>query len=100
MVFDRDYLPVLYRVQSLAMNAQRLAEVPALKLFPSATVFIQTVVDKDQVSISPKWEFDKASRPAWVAQLLALDNGRESNLDYKGWIRPNMRRSVVVPADA
>jgi hypothetical protein len=98
VVFAQDYLAVLHRKHALQADAKHLAEVPTIKLFPAATVFVETSVDKEHPSIMPKWEIDEQSRPAWVQELLALDDGRESFLEYKDWLKPNIKQPVQVPA--
>ncbi len=98
VIFEQDYLAVMYRKHSLQADADHFAEVPTMKLFPAATVFVETTVDRQFLSILPRWEIDKESRPAWVEELLGLDDGRESSLEYKDWLRPNARQAVHVPA--
>jgi hypothetical protein len=97
-VFEQDYLAVMYRRHSLQADAARFAEVPTIKLFPAATVFVETTVDRQFLSIMPTWEIDEDSRPAWIGDLLGLHDGRESSLEYKDWLPPNARRAVHVPA--
>lgn len=98
IVFEQDYLAVMYRRHELKTDADHFAEVPTIKLFPAAEVFVETQVDKKHVSIMPKWEIDKSSRPAWIEDLLALDNNRESSLEYDDWLTINARQSIPVPA--
>lgn len=98
VVFERDYLAVMYRRHSLQADKDHFAEVPTMKLFPAATVLVETAADKEHLSIMPVWEIDKSSRPEWIAELLALDNGRESDLEYHRWLKPNARQPVPVPS--
>jgi hypothetical protein len=98
VAFEQDYLAVMHRRHSLIPGPDHFAEVPTLKLFPAATVLVETVIDKEHPSIMPRWEIDEGSRPAWVAELLGLDDGRESFLEYKDWLKPNARQPVHVPA--
>lgn len=98
VVFEQDYLGVLHRRHALQADPEHLAEVPTIKLFPAATVFVETSVAKEHPSIMPKWEIESQSRPAWVQELLALNDGRESFLEYKDWLKPNTRQPVHVPA--
>jgi hypothetical protein len=98
VAFEQDYLAVMYRKHSLKAGPDHFAEVPTIKLFPAATVLVETVIDKEHPSIMPMWEIDEGSRPAWVAELLGLDDGRESFLEYKDWLKPNTSQPVHVPA--
>ncbi len=98
VVFERDYLAVMYRRHSLKADAAHLAAVPTIKLFPAATVFVETTVDRQFLSIMPTWEIDEESRPAWIEELLGLNNGLESSLEYWDWLQANARRAVHVPA--
>ncbi len=98
LVFEQDYLAVRHRKHALQADAHHLAEVPTIKLFPAATVFVETAVAKEHPSIGPKWAIDDPSPPAWVPELLALDDGLESSLEYKDWLEPNARQPVHVPA--
>ncbi|HNS23044.1 MAG TPA: carboxypeptidase-like regulatory domain-containing protein [Sedimentisphaerales bacterium] len=98
VAFEQDYLAVMQRRHALEADADRFAEVPTIKLFPAAMVLVETVIDKEHPSIMPKWEIDEQSRPAWVGELLAIDNNRESSLEYDDWLEPNARQAVSVPA--
>jgi len=98
VAFERDYLAVMYRKHELKPGEDRFAEVPTIKLFPAATVLVETVVDKEFTSIMPIWQIDEASRPAWVEDLLGIDKDPQSFLEYKHWVKPNARRPVPVPA--
>lgn len=98
VAFAQDYLAVMYRGHHLKADADYFAEVPTIKLFPAATVIVETAVDRKHLSIMPRWEIDKASRPAWVDDLLAIDKGRQSRLEYQHWLKPNTRLPISVPA--
>ncbi len=98
VAFERDYLAVMHRKHEIKPGPDHFAEVPTIKLFPAATVFVETVVDKEFTSIMPIWEIAEESRPAWVADLLGIDDDRQSFLEYKHWVQPNARRPVPVPA--
>jgi hypothetical protein len=98
VAFERDYLAVMHRKHELKPGPDHFAEVPTIKLFPAATVFVETVVDKEFTSIMPVWKIEEESRPAWVEDLMGIDNNRESFLEYKHWLKPNARLPVPVPA--
>jgi len=98
VAFERDYLAVMHRKHELKVGPDRFAEIPTIKLFPAATAFVETVVDKEFTSIMPRWEIEEGSRPAWVEDLLGIDKNPESSLEYKHWLTPNARRPVPVPA--
>jgi hypothetical protein len=98
-VFEQDYAGVMYRRDSLQANADHLAAVPTIKLFPTATVFVETMVDRQFLSSLPRWEIDEGPRPASVEELLDLDDDRgESLLEYKSWLKSNARLPIHVPA--
>jgi len=98
VAFEQDYLGVMYRKFSLKPDRNRYAEVPMIKLFPAARVIVEPTTTERHVSICPNWVIDKAGSPAWVRELLDIDNGRESALEYKRWMQENVRQHVYVPA--
>lgn len=98
VAFEQDYLAVIQRRHALEADADRFAEVPTIKLFPAATVLVETVIDKEHPSIMPKWQIEEQPQPAWVGELLAIDNNHESSLEYDDWLQPNVRQAVSVPA--
>jgi hypothetical protein len=98
VAFEQDYLGVMYRKFSLKPDRNRYAEVPTLKLFPAARVIVEPMTTERHLSICPSWVIDKSGSPAWVRELLGIDNGRESSLEYKRWMQENVRQHVYVPA--
>jgi hypothetical protein len=98
ILFERDYLAVMYRKHSLQAGPDHCAEVPTIKLFPAATVFVEPAVDSDYLPVMPRWAIDEGTRPAWVEELLSMDSGRESALEYSRWLKLNISQRVPVPA--
>ena len=98
IAFERDFLAVMYRRSYLTPDEDRFAEVPPMKLFAAAKVLVEPMVDQEHVSIMPKWVIERQGRPAWVEDLLRLNDNRQSSLEYDRWLKPNLRQPVHIPA--
>ncbi|MGE5293788.1 MAG: carboxypeptidase-like regulatory domain-containing protein [Solirubrobacterales bacterium] len=98
IAFEQGYLAVMQRKHSLTADQTGFTEVPPIGLFPAATVVVETSADKEHLSIMPTWQIDETTRPEWVQELLAVDNGQESHLECHGWVKPNARQRIHVPA--
>ena len=99
VLFEQDYLGVLYRRFDLKADQNGVVEVPAIRLFPAAKVVVAPRVEEERVSISPNWVVDKDYNPQWADTLLAIDNGRQSSLTYsRKWLKQNEAQTIHVPA--
>lgn len=98
IAFEKDFLGLMHRRHDLIADENRHAEIPVMKLYPAATVLIEPLTEAKHISIWPRWIIDENENPAWVRQLLATDDRKESLFTYDGWIEQNKVQSFHVPA--
>ena len=98
VAFDQDYLGLMHRRHALVPDENRQAEIPVMKLYPSATVLIEACTEAKRISIWPRWIIDENENSVWVRELLLTDDRRESMFTYDAWIEQNKVQSFHVPA--
>jgi len=98
IAFEEDYLGLQHRRHALVPDGNRQAEIPVMKLYPSATVVIEACADAERISIWPRWIIDQDENPFWVRGFLATDDRKESLFTYDAWIEQNKVQSFHVPA--
>ena len=98
IAFQKDYLGLKHRRHALIPDENRQAEIPAMKLYPAATVLIEACTEARRVSIWPRWIIDENENPGWVREFLATDDRQESMFTYDAWIEQNKAQSFHVPA--
>jgi hypothetical protein len=98
IAFEQDYLGLMHRRHALITDRNGQAEIPVMKLYPAATVMVETRTDAERISIWPRWIIDENENPAWVRQFLATDDRKESMFTYDAWIEQNKVQSFHVPA--
>jgi hypothetical protein len=97
IAFDQDYLGLMRRRHALTPDRNGQAEIPAMKLYPAATVMIEACTDAERISIWPRWIIDEDENPLWVREFLATDDRKESMFTYDGWLEKNKVQSFHVP---
>ena len=98
IAFEKDYLGLKHRRHALVPDENRQAEIPVMKLYPSATVLIEACTEARRISIWPRWIIDENENSAWVREFLATDDRKESLFTYDAWIEQNKVQSFHVPA--
>ncbi len=98
VAFEESYLGLMRRRHALIPDENRHAEVPAMELFPAATMRVE-LLTQEHIAISPKWIIDKDDNSVWVREFLATDDRRESLFTYDAWLGENKHQSFHVPAD-
>jgi len=98
IAFEENYLGLQHRRHALVPDKNRRAEVPVMKLYPSATVLIEACADAERISIWPRWIIDQNDNSVWVRGFLAADDRKESLFTYDAWIEQNKVQSFHVPA--
>ncbi len=94
---EENYLGLMRRNHALVPDENRYAEVPAMKLFPAATVLVE-ILTKERISIWPRWIIDEDNNSVWVREFLATDDRRESMFTYDTFLEENKLQSFHVPA--
>lgn len=97
VAFEENYLGVMRRTYDLVPDENRRVDVPAMKLFPAATVLVE-LLTAERISVCPHWIIDKEENSVWVREFLAVDNRRESQFTYGAWLEQNKLQSFHVPA--
>ena len=100
LTFEENYIPVSKRMYAQKPGDPRDVDVETLKLFPAAKILLEACVEEKHVSINPKWIINKGASPAWVGNLLKIEDRRTSFVRYNGWIEQNEPQHVFVPAEA
>ena len=98
IAFEKDYLGLMHRKHALITDENRQAEIPAMKLYPAATILIEPRTEAKHISIGPRWIIDENENPGWVHEFLTTDDRKESMFTYNGWIEQNKVQSFHVPA--
>ena len=98
IAFEEHYLGLQHRRHALIPNENRMAEVPAMKLYPAATVVVEACTEAERISIWPRWVIDENDNAVWVRDFLATDDRRESMFTYDSWLEPNQAQSFHIPA--
>ena len=97
IAFEENYLGLMRRVHALVPDENNYAEIPAMKLFPAATVLVE-VLAQERISIWPRWIIDKENNSVWVPEFLATDDRRESMFTYDSFLEGDILQSFHVPA--
>ena len=97
IAFQEDYLGLMRRRHALVPDENRYSEVPAMKLFPAATMLVELLTE-GRISICPRWIINKNNNSVWVREFLATDDNRESQFTYRAWLEENEFQSFHVPA--
>lgn len=103
--FARNRLPILQRLYDTKPDAQHIAALADLPLYPAARVTLKIAppaVDdhaSSMPSAMPRWEFDQAARqPAWFAKLKQIDGGpRHWACDH--WLPMRTTSVIYIPAE-
>jgi len=98
IAFQENYLGLMHRRHALVPDKNRQAEIPAMRLYPAATVLIEACIEAGRISIWPRWIIDENENPVWVREFLATDDRKESLFIYDSWIEQNKVQSFHVPA--
>jgi hypothetical protein len=98
IAFEENYLGLKHRRHALVPDKNRQAEVPVMKLYPSATVLVEAHAGAERISIWPRWIIDQDENPFWMREFLATDDRKESLFVYDDWIEQNKVQSFHVPA--
>jgi len=98
IAFAEDYLGIAYRISLLRPNENGIVEVPVIKLFPAARVKIEPLVNANIAAIKPQWLIDKDNNPAWVSELLAINDAEATSFTYGECISKNKYGTFCVPA--
>ena len=98
IAFEENYLGLQRRRHALIPDENRTAEVPAMKLYPAATVLVEACTKAEHISIWPRWIIDENDNAVWVRDFLATDDRRESMFTYDSWIQQNEVQSFHIPA--
>jgi hypothetical protein len=104
--FARDRLPLLQRLYDTKPNADHIAPLADIDLFPAARVKTQIHFDpqadgprSSAPSVMPRWEFDpQAKQPEWFTKLKKVDGGRRQ-FACDHWLPIKSSATIYVPAD-
>jgi len=98
IAFEENYLGLMHRRHALIPDEHGMAKIPAMTLYPAATVFVEACTDARHISIWPRWIIDENENAVWVGDFLATDDRRESMFTYDSWLEQNQVQSFHVPA--
>jgi hypothetical protein len=89
--FEKNYVPVMWPKFNFKPAADASVEIPPIRLFPAAKVFVEPHVDGNDVGIYPDWVVDERDNPDWTSALLT------SSLKRGTWLKPNQVNTLYVP---
>lgn len=98
IAFEENCLGLQRRRDALIPDENRWAEVPAMKLYPAATVLVEACTEARHISIWPRWMIDENENSVWVHDFLATDDRGESMFTYDSFLEPNQAQSFHIPA--
>jgi hypothetical protein len=98
--FEKDYLAMHYYIKAkwdADRSPENVVEIPALKLYPAATVLIEPVVPAPAVRINARWELLEDEQPPWF-QDFAKEYGPAARYMENLYLRPNKVGSIHIPS--
>jgi hypothetical protein len=101
---EKDYLCTSYHTKDLKPDNDRLVEVPAMRLFPAATLIIEPNLPlpaetNSHYDIRFRWSMDPNDNPPWLSDFWSYCHRvREVSVIYNNKLRPNTLQSIHVPA--
>ena len=97
IAFEENYLGIMHRTYALVPDENRIAQIPAMKLYPAAIASV-TLQNEERISVNPKWIIDAENNPSWVREFLATDDRSESLFTYDNWLELNKPQTFYIPA--
>ncbi|MBN2589927.1 MAG: hypothetical protein JXA96_08685 [Sedimentisphaerales bacterium] len=99
IAFEENYLPVMHRTFNLKFDENKISEIPAIKLYPAASVLINLKTE-ERISVNAKWLINENDNPSWTREFLRQDNRSEREYTTcKRWLENNKPQSFYIPAD-
>lgn len=106
LVFEKDFLAILYIRKLWKGNSDGFLELPVTKLYPSGSMTVEATADEKPKSMNAIWLVNKDSIPEWAEgilsiQSLALNNGvypTEAGIYFAHRQRRSNKHSFPVPA--
>jgi hypothetical protein len=100
--YEQDYVSIPYYAESnpiFVPDQNNVVQLPAIRLYPAATVLMEPVVKPPEVRVNAGWLLEKADGLDWLKNL-AEHYRSAKQLHTNHYLRPNKVNRMYIPADA